>query len=286
MVGESSRAAARRHQSAVIRALVIGALALGAGCKKKPVEPAVPAVDPAELAAAAWERFVPDAQRATFGLKIDAPGMGLNTNVSGALVVDRPDRFRLEVYAPIVGPRLYVVSDGAAVNLYAVAQKTWMGGPDAEAVLREATGGTAGLKDLVDLLTGRMPFEDAAVVGVEEAEGEVRYTFEGPEGTRAVVAVDARQSTTRAVEAFDREGRCVLRASYGEYKRKDRALVPEDVTIVLPTMELDVGLNFRDWDALEEAPDAFSLPVPAGAQERDLVETIRGWGDPAARAPE
>ncbi len=276
MVGESGQAGARR----LSRALLLGALALGAGCRRAPPAPPLPEVEPAALAAAAWGRFVPEVQRASFGLAIEAPRLGLSTRASGALVVDRPDRFRLEVYAPIVGPRLYVVSDGRAVNLYAVAQKTWMGGPDAEAVLREATGGAAGLEDLVDLLTGRMPFEDAEVVAVEAGEEAVRYTFEGPEGTRAVVALDARQSTTRSVEAFDGAGRCVLRASYGAYRRKDRALVPEEVAIALPTAELEVALSFRSWEALDEAPDAFSLPAPEGAEVRDLVESIRGWSGP------
>ena len=276
MVGESGQAGARR----LSRALLLGALVLGAGCRHTPPAPPLPEVEPAALAAAARERFVPEAQRASFGLAIEAPRLGLSTRASGALVVDRPDRFRLEVYAPIVGPRLYVVSDGMAVNLYAVAQKTWMGGPDAEAVLREATGGAAGLEDLVDLLTGRMPFEHAELIAVEPGEEEVHYTFEGPEGTRAVVALDARQSTTRSVEAFDGSGRCVLRARYGSYRRKDRALVPEEVAITLPTAELEVVLSFRSWEALDAAPEAFSLPIPEGAEVRDLVESIRGWSEP------
>jgi hypothetical protein len=44
-------------------------------------------------------------------------------------VIDRPDRFRLEIYAPIVGPRFYGVSNGEAVNAFVVAQNTWLGGP-------------------------------------------------------------------------------------------------------------------------------------------------------------
>ncbi len=195
---------------------------------------------------------------------------------SGGLVIDRPDRFRLEIYAPIVGPRFYGVSNGEAVNAFVVAQNTWLGGPDAEAALREITGGAAGLKDLVDLLTGRLPFEDAEVVGVEVGEEETVYTFQGPQGTRATVAVDARELTTRRVEAFDTSEVCVLRAEYSDYKRSDRGLMPEEVTITVPPAELEVVLSFRSWEELKEVPDAFSLPAPKGATRLDLVETIRG----------
>jgi len=263
-----------------VRWLLLPALALtlGAGCKKqKDPEPPVPKVDPAELAEAAWARYVPATQRATFGLKIQSPTLGNSNAASGALIVDRPDRFRLEIYAPIIGPRFYAASDGAAVNMYVVADKRWLGGPDAEGILREATGGTAGLKDVVDLLSGHMPFEDAEVTGVEITGDETRYTFEGPEGTRAVVGIDSRQQTTRSVEAFNAAGDCVLRATYSDYKRKDRALVPEDLDIELPAIATTITLNFRDWDALDEAPDAFGLDAPKGAIEQDLMELIQGW---------
>ena len=259
-------------------ALALVALTLSAGCKKqKDPESVVPKVDPAELAEAAWARFVPSTQRAGFGLKIQSPTLGNSSVASGALIVDRPDRFRLEIYAPLVGPRFYAVSDGMSVNMYSVAQKTWMGGPDAEAVLREATGGTAGLKDVIDLLSGHMPFEDAEVTGVEIIESETRYTFEGPEGTRAVVAVDSRQLTTRSVEAFNTSGTCVLRATYSDYKRKDRALVPENLEIELPSIETAITLSFRDWEALDEPPDAFELAAPKGSTKLDLLEMIQGW---------
>jgi len=273
--------AARPSRRSALALLTAAALVAGCGGRKKPPRGEPVSDDAGVLAAAAWGRELPEALRGGFSIRIDAPRLGVVGSTTGALIVHHPSRFRIEVFAPIVGPRLYAVSDGAAVNIFVVPQNTYYSGPDAEAVLREATGGAAGLKDLVALLVGRLPFQDAEIVEAQVGEASAVYTFSGPEGTRAKVALDPRDLTTMELEAFDAKGQVVLSARYPEYKRRSGALLPEQVEIEVPSLEMSLALDFRGFDALDEPPEVFDLKAPSKAARVDLMEQMKSWAEAA-----
>ncbi|MCB1129291.1 MAG: DUF4292 domain-containing protein, partial [Verrucomicrobiae bacterium] len=172
---------------------------------------------------------------------------------------------------------LYAVSDGAGLGVFDVRNNTFYSTKDAERLLREATGGAAGLDDLVSLMIGRLPFEDAEVTEVREIDGMSVFTFAGPEGTRAEVTLDPRTLTTRKVEAFDHLGQRVLTADYTDYLRVGGSRLPEEVRVEVPQIELKVSLEFNSWNELGRIPDSFTLPQPGGSTYVDL----NAWVDKA-----
>ncbi len=238
------------------------------GCGDKP--PPKNIGDPMQLAAAAWERRVPFALQAGFAVSVDAPQLGIEGSTRGALVVHRPGKFRVEIFSPLGTPLVYAASDGKAFSIYVVPEKLWLGSDDAEGLLRELTGGSAGLQDFVSLLIGRMPFSDAEVLGRKVQEGNAIYTFGGPEDTKAIVVLDVRSLTNKRIEAYDTDGRMVLSSTYEDYTKVGRSLLPEEVKIVAESIQFEMELEFSSWDELGVIPDAFEIPSPPGSRELDL----------------
>ena len=260
------------------------ALSLGLGCGNKKSEVVALSDDPSVLVEAAWNKTLPPDLAGQFSIDINAPRMGIKASASGGLLVSHPDQFRVELHAPIVGPRFYGVSDGEALNLYLAPTKTWYGGADAAAVLDEATGGAVGLADIVAVFVGRMPFRDAELTYMKHGKNnQSTYEFSGPEGSRAVVQLDERHLTTHRIRAFDPQDDLVLEARYKSYRKRERTLLPHVVEVRVPRLAFEVKLEFRDWDVLKK-PGNFELKPPPGSKKRDLVEAMKAWGFEAPEA--
>lgn len=242
------------------------------GCGDKP--PPKTIGDPMQLAASAWGRRVPFALQAGFSVSIDAPTLGIEGTTRGALVVHRPGKFRLEIFSPLGTPLVYAASDGKAFSVYIVPEKLWLGSDDAEGLLREVTGGSAGLEDFVSLLIGRMPFQDAEVLGRKIHEGAAVYTFGGPDDTKAIVVLDVRSLTNQRIEAYDTDGALVLQSDYEDYTKVGRSLLPEEVAIKADAIQFGLELEFSSWEELGVIPDAFTIPSPRGSRELDLDDLM------------
>lgn len=230
--------------------------------------------DATALVAAARGRALPEVLSGSYGIHVESPLLGVDGTTRGGLVVQRPDHFRLDVLSPFGTPMVYAISDGVGFSVYLVSKNTLYTTPDAEALLRDASGGAAGLADIVAVLVGEMPFEGREVTGVEAGEGETVFRFAGPNGTRAEVALDDSDATTRRIAAFDASGGLALTAAYQDYTRLGGEALPGEVLVNIPALQLEVKLSFRGWSAPEQAPDVFTLPPASGATVIDLGELL------------
>ncbi len=248
-------------------------LALTLSCGDKPKAPRALG-DAQAVADAAWARAVPFALKAGYSVHIEAPRLGLSGTTRGALIVHRPGKFRLDIYSPLGSPLVYAASDGKALGIYVAPEKMWLGSDDAEGLLREMTGNAAGLEDLISLMTGRLPFQDAEILGAKTQGTEAIYTFAGPEDTKAIVVLDPRKLTSRRIEAYDPSGAMVLESDYEDYAKVGRSLLPEEVRIKASSIDFLLELEFDVWDELGVIPDAFEVPAPPGSRVVDLDELV------------
>lgn len=231
--------------------------------------------DAKSIAEMAWARDVPFALKGGYSISIDAPKLGIGGTTRGGLLVHRPDKFRLEIFSPLGSPLFYAASD-TALSLYLVTEETYFHTDDAEALLRGVTGGSAGVRDFIALITGRLPFQDAELVDAvrNRKEQESTYTFAGPEGTRAVVTLDDRTLTNKRIDAYDGDDRLVLHAEYEDYMKVGRSRLPEEALIEVPMIEFTLELEFDTWDELGVIPDAFDLPDPGSKKQVNLDELV------------
>lgn len=232
--------------------------------------------DAQSVAEQAWAREVPFALKGGYSVSIDAPRMGISGSTRGGLLVHRPGRFRLEIFSPLGSPLFYAAGD-KALSIYLVTEDTYFHTDDGEALLREVTGGAAGVTDLIALMTGRLPFQSAELIDatMNRKEQEATFTFAGPEGSRAVVTLDDRLLTNKRIDAYDGDDRLVLHAEYEDYMKVGRSRLPEEAIIQVPLIEFTMELEFDGWDELGVIPDAFTLEDPGAKKRVNLDELVQ-----------
>jgi hypothetical protein len=225
--------------------------------------------DPRALLERVTAEAPPTPASTTFGLKLDTPDQ--HVSASGALVVEPPGRFRIEVRGPIGPPVLVIVSDGKALYAWQAGKNTFYSGPDADSAIRAYTGGAVGLEALAALFTGRLPHLGPAD---EVADGRPEYTWHGPGQSRLFARLAPETGRLSALSLHDEAGQDVLEAQMAGADR------PSQLSVTLPTVGGKATLDMGDWRPATPPPAAFVLSPPPGAEVKPLV-----WTAPAAEAP-
>lgn len=251
-------------------------------CRKKPPAPPAPRVAAQPVFEAAVAQAPVPTLRARFKLKVDGPTVDGGTRAG--LVLDRPDRLRVDVLTPLGGPMLLMATDGAALHAWSQRDATFFRGDDAVAVLGELTGGVLGLSALLDLLVGRVPAEGLEALHLQPVDRGAQIILGSPElpDFRVRAVVDPTTLRLRELDVAPAAGAAptalgapVFTARYAGTVAVGERVLPAHLTVALPTLGWTLELDFLSWERLEEAPAVFELPVPPGATEVDLVERLR-----------
>jgi hypothetical protein len=255
-------------------------LALSIGCRKGDGPEALPGV-PATVLEQARARPVTDPTRARFNVKIRSKLLGVAGSTGGGLVVDRPGRGRIELFGPMGNPLLLASSDGVGLSVVLMGQGKHLVAADAEAVLREATGGVAGLDDLLAVLVGDLPFDTAPVKSMErlgEAKGGewILVVLEGPKGTSVEATLDPDAATPHTLVARGPKGEELLTASYDRFEMVGDAWMPTRVELVVPAIDLVLESRYKTWEHLDTPPESFEIVVPDGFVTESLEEAALG----------
>ena len=255
-------------------------LVLAIGCAKGHVETSLAV--PAAVYERARARVIPDLLRARFNVKIRSKPLDIAGSTGGGLVIDRPGSARIDLFGPLGSPLLTVTSDGAGLSVLLIDKQRQLVATDAEAVLREATHGSAGLDDILAVLVGELPFEGAPLRSIEPVgdgtkpdEDGIRVLLEGPRGTTVVALIDPELGTPKRIEALDPKLGSLLVATYDRFESVGDVLLPTRVEVTVPSVDLTLEARYREWSVLSEPPKAFSVQAPAGYTTESLEVALR-----------
>jgi hypothetical protein len=235
------------------------------GCARGVPAPAVDAS--ASIVDQALARPSPQRVQARVGLKVSSPMLGLAGSTGGAILLDRPGRGHLAVLGPLGGPLATLQTDGVGVAIATTQDRQHRVAAQADQVLRETTGGLLGLDALLGLLVGQVPLDPARAQAPRELEdGDLEVTVLGPGESRAAVTLVRSTATPRAVVVSGSGGRVLASAVYGPFEPHPETgnLLPTEVELALPDLELTLTVRYRSWSFPEALPEVFGLAPPAG----------------------
>jgi len=257
------------------RPILIAVFVLGCGKTLKPPEPL--AESPVTLVDMARARPVPDPVRSRFHVRVDSTTFDLSGSTGGGAVLDRPGRGRLDVFGPMGSTLLTLASDGEAFSVLVVRERRHLHAAAAETAVREMTRGAAGLDDLLGILVGDRPVDDAGVREVTiGAEGHAIALLEGPNDTSVEAWIDRATATPVRLVARDGGGVELLTAEYGAFSATDAGdLLPEEVTLHLPALPLTATVRYRKWEVLEAVgAEVFQPDVPEDFSTTSLEQFL------------
>lgn len=262
--------------------LGIGTLLLGGGsiaaCKQRvPVERAAPVDGAEELLDRVLARPTADAVRSRFHFKVRS-ALG-NVGTGGALIVDRPGRGHLAIMGPLGRPLVTLHTDGRTLSVVDRRSNLHLVEREAEAALREATQGLAGVDDVLGLLLGEVPVAGLVVRRTSRtSEGQLRIDYAGPQDSTLGLWVRDPEGTPARVEVTDHDGASLLVATYGAFELSDEgaASFPTEASLSVARFEFELDLRFRTWSELgDDVPEVFGLEAPEGFRSAPLAAALR-----------
>ena len=232
-------------------------------------------------AARMWEELTardpPPPVQARFVLDIDAPGVRVPGRLPGVFVVALPDRYFLQIQAPVGGPVVTAVSDGSHSALYLHRDRVYVSSDD-PAELLEGAGMDLSISDLLGLLLGRPPQMEEAPSVAERLEGAGSTAFHFPRDGRERVAVLEAEGGGLLLFESRSEGEIEWSVALEGQEGPEDLGLPAHIRLEAPGAETSLDFRVRGWSVQEIRLELFQLPVPPGAQ----VLTPEEWAQYAA----
>jgi len=225
-----------------------------------------------------------DAVNGRFSLTVNTGQREVTVPVS--MLLDHPDRFRIEVYSPFGTPLMTSTSDGEALHVWSQRDRVFYAGHEASAVLKRITGGEVGIDDFLAILTGKLPLVDAEILHIGRMvfdDDGVVIVMLGPDDIRVRAVIDPKSGLVRQLRVDppstkagyeEPTGEPIMRVTYEGQIREEKVLLPASILVEMPRIGWVVRMNAKRWSALGEAPDAFDLSAPHGATIKDLRKTL------------
>lgn len=198
------------------------------------------------------------------------------TSVSSeAIVVERPDRLRIEVLS-FLGAVFVLTSQENAFTVYARHENTiYRGAASPKNMWRYARIGLP-VVDLVDLVLGTPPQRDTKWTHVtwDAENGWVQLSQELDSGALVVWFED---ELPRAAELRDAYGEIQWRAMFNKYREHDQIQIATRIRLEVPDREHTVKVELDDIDVnptLEQNTFAFRAPPGAKIVELDQDDPL------------
>lgn len=243
-----------------------------AGCSVRPAPgPPTPVAAPVDaqaiVAADAARRAALRSLRAWARLAYQSPDE--SHRAKQLLVVERPDRLRLEVFSPFGAVFVLAAADGALTAYDRGASTVYRGAASADN-LRRYTQMDLPVAGAVDLLLGTPPL-DAAEPGIVSVDGAAIELWRGTADGGARVVWYSPALLPQRYEEQDRDGRVRLRAAYDGYASIDGVEVATQLHIELPPSQQRIELTLSDVEVNPALGAAvFALQTPDGSAVVDL----------------
>jgi len=187
------------------------------------------------------------------------------------IVVERPDRLRVEVLSPFGVVFALTSSDGDLAAYVREENRVYRGAATPANLARYAALDLK-VTDVVDVLLGGAPqrqVSDASVYA-EPSTGLVRLRQETAQGAQVVVFGDESRLPVE-VQELDHDGALVWRAEFSNYRTVANVAVATRIAVELPSQKEKVEINYDGPDVNPTlSASLFSLPTPPGGEEVQL----------------
>jgi len=262
-----------KNSCAIILAVVL------LGCPKAPSSAlsTTEAVDANTVLDLASERALPETVRGKFSAKIRAPGQAI-PSLPGVVIVDRPDRIRMVINAPIGGPVFSAVTDGSDLLLFLHRDNKALKVNTADETLASMLGEAVDLTVVTRLLLGGAPFADmqseSPTVVSRGVEGAV-FAYERDDGAKLQLMLDPL-GRMRWMETYDATAQLLIRIAHEEWLEIEGAQMPRLSRLTLPGSSLELTLKHSGWTEINEiGPGAFDTTVPEGVGIVPLEDALK-----------
>lgn len=227
------------------------------------------------IVASARARAVPDPLQGRFSIRLRSRRLDVAGSTGGAVVLDPPGRGHLAIFGPLGGPWYTLTTDGDAVSVVATREQRHYVEDDADALVRALVPGLRDVDELFGLLVGRVPLDDERLQGLRVLDdGRVMALLDAGDGVRVSVVLRPEDGTPASLVA-QRGNERLLAATFGNFQPDAGALLPTDVAVEVPSLDLRVDLAYRSWRSPDAAPDVFGLAAPPGFVTEPLAPLLR-----------
>ena len=189
-----------------------------------------------------------------------------------AIVVERPDRLRVEVLSMVLGAVFVLTARDNAFTAYARGEdKIYRGVASPQNMWRYARIGLP-IVDLVDLVLGTPPQRPATWTHVtfDSDTGWVQLSQDVEGG---VLIVWFEDTLPRAAEMRDSYGEVQWRAMFSKYEEHDGIAIATRIRAEVPDRDHSVKIDLDDIDLNPTLdPATFTFIAPKGAEIVDLDE--------------
>lgn len=250
----------RRTSYLAVLALVL------AGCPAaRPLRPPLPEVSATQLQLGLAERRAAlRSLRSEATIAIASPERSVTARQF--LIVERPDRLRVEVFSPFGAIFALTTSGGELAAWVREEKRVYRGEATAENLSRW-TGLDLQVADVVDVLLGGPPERDvrSASVFAESATGRLRLRQETVAGAQ-VVSFASDTLLPLGLEELDLDGRLLWRATFASYRDIAGVTLATRIGLELPASSQSVDITLSEPEVNPPLPESlFLLPTPPGA---------------------
>ncbi|GIW41574.1 MAG: hypothetical protein KatS3mg076_2151 [Candidatus Binatia bacterium] len=242
---------------------------LAGGCARPVVAPLDRGTTPE---VEALEELVRSCRGAVRNLRTEARMSFRSPEGSGSareiLLVERPDRLRVEVVGMFGTPFVLVTSGGRLAAYVAEERRVYRGVADAR-TLYPYLFVELPPRDAVDLLLGCPPWREGghASLFYDPTGGEWRLWRPTGGGTAQVVLFSRAPHRTIGVEEHDREG-LLWRARFSGHVRVGGVEFPREISLEVPREGSRVEIEFQEPELnVSLDPLVFELRTPSGAED-------------------
>jgi hypothetical protein len=192
---------------------------------------------------------------------------GSQTNSSReAIVVERPDRLRVEVLSTL-GSVFVLTTDNGALTAFARNENTVYHGAASPENLARYAGLGLPVSALIDLVLGTPPPSQSprGTVGFDPQTGWTGLAETVPDGLRVTWFSTALVPVL--VEQRDGKGEVLWRASFGEYEAHGGLLVATHIGLEVPASSRGIEIILENIDVNPALEDTlFALQTPPGSR--------------------
>ena len=194
-------------------------------------------------------------------VRVTATAFGVRRRFTQVLVLQRPDRFRIEVLAFGATPVLLAASDGRAMQIHALDRREFLEGPSVAGALEELAGFPVEPAILVRLLLGLppLPAPPGAVVRAIPGGTQQAVAWEGPQGRMILTLAGEPARPIAGSLTVDERGE--LSFAFGNYGEVDGMAWPGWIIVRRPADGIEVEVRY---DTVEVNP-----PTAAGTFRLD-----------------